>query len=1133
MKAILFSIILAGTALLPASLGAQMACPCQPVLYLTPDPADLCCYLLNIDFTSAGGCTAVTNFNQITVNTNVGNGTGMISGATAIAPSFSATLNSPTLVTFSTAPGFILSTPQNYVIGQVCFSNASPAFFPAQMVISNGPMDNCAVTHNQDDLTTICTPPNPCDSIFVADTSICSTAPNLLMPLYGCANIPCVTQVKWWIQSPCGTGPWILYQVKPDCSDLLLFPTQFSTDICVYAEVLTDGTCNCPPLITTNTATVLLCDPAGCSILNPNPVEYCDCGNPAPIIAQLSGSTPACPSTVTWYDDQGIVVGATPTFDPPNLCFQGMPDDCYQDYTYKAVIDSPCGKDSCFVVFRIYNKDAPKGKLEMDPVEAQPFCPGEDATLKFTPGCAGDPKKWDWYMRPCVGGSPTQLTDAGKMNPLYLTNRLYQSVYFYVQTQNGVCLADTSQLLIEVKEPPSIISFSAVADPCVEIQTNLSLDFKPCTIQGCNSGCNCTHTVEWYKDGFVIGTSAGVLPPATFTHTGPGSLAGNYYAVLKDDCCPGDSVVSSLVKIEPVCVPVIEGPCFMCNGMPVTLEGEMVLPPRFPCPTISSCTFAWYELIGAVEVNLNNPTQSLLVTQPGTYIFESNCNGCIKRDTFNLPGCTNNCNCGNLQWAAFWHGTTFTTAIDSNVVVTAPCPKAGMDILIHGDLPCMQTACNTNVVDWELTRPAPLPPVVGASPVWIYPHFDAVLPWADCVQPGLYTLKVTRYCGQVPCSYVFRFEIPNCGCLCDDLAADAGAGFGTISNSVNCIRTFKPYALDACDVVTWTIDGNQVSGSSTGNNGFGYNFSILGSGTYTICMTVTRTPIAGPPCTATKCQTVVVNCIGISPRLCLDGNAAKNGNFTEGLTMGHLGSGLGAVADWQALPELTDGLVFVEDSAGGYDQGYLVFYGGSGHPAGIIQDTDLDENEYVNLDYNIRNIRDDQLPPGTRLEFSLYSDPEGTDQQILYSDMIETGASSGWTSRSVSVEVSPNPDYPYLVVSLTNDQSGSFSLVALDNLEICSSSDPLGLDGKTPVSPVFRLFPNPANEEITIEWKGLETRKGSVQIISSLGQVLRTIPIEEGSQRLTTTVAGLPQGIYFVKIRSGRKALKVMKFVKS
>ncbi|MBK7408662.1 MAG: hypothetical protein IPJ40_11710 [Saprospirales bacterium] len=480
----------------------QPPCTCKPVVNLTADMSDPCCYFIDVNFPNPAGCTFPTDFNQITVMTT---GTGIITGTVGSSP-FSATTTS-TLATFSTSPGI---TPLPQLVGQICFANYTPAPFQVQLVVSNSALspDPCAESFSFP-VTTPC--PAPCEDIFVADQTVCSTDESLLIPLIGCSNVAsCLQQVKWYVRSPC-SGPWTLYQVKPDCSDLVLAPNKFTNDICVYAEVLTDGTCNCP-LLVSNEATIYLCDPVSCSIQNTNP-DFCTCGNPTPIIVVPSISNPNCPYTVVWYDEQGNVVGNSPAYTPTTLCFQGLPTDCYQDFLYKAVIDSPCGKDSCFTTIRVYNDNAPKGSLVLLPAvppEVQPYCPGEDAILQFTPGCAGDPKMWDWYVRPCVGGSPTYLGNAGKMNPLYLTNKLYQSVYYYVETQNGTCPLDTVQLKIEVKEPPSIISFNAVPDPCVEQQVLLSLDFAPCTIEGCGTNCNCTYSVDWYKDGFVVGTSTGV-----------------------------------------------------------------------------------------------------------------------------------------------------------------------------------------------------------------------------------------------------------------------------------------------------------------------------------------------------------------------------------------------------------------------------------------------------------------------------------------------------------------------------------------------------------------------------------------------------------------------------------------------
>ncbi|MBK7408659.1 MAG: T9SS type A sorting domain-containing protein [Saprospirales bacterium] len=89
-----------------------------------------------------------------------------------------------------------------------------------------------------------------------------------------------------------------------------------------------------------------------------------------------------------------------------------------------------------------------------------------------------------------------------------------------------------------------------------------------------------------------------------------------------------------------------------------------------------------------------------------------------------------------------------------------------------------------------------------------------------------------------------------------------------------------------------------------------------------------------------------------------------------------------------------------------------------------------------------------------------------------------------------------------------------------------------GFDQRAFFGSGFPPFPNPANNEITIEWDGFDVKRGSAQIVGSLGQLLRKIPIQDGSTSLTTSVADLPEGIYFVKILSGRRTLKVLKFIK-
>jgi len=694
---------------------------CTPIVQLAPDPTDPCCRLLNISFPNPAACNFPTGFNQITVTSG---GTGIITGATGVG-SFSPAVNNPNLATFTNSTGI---TPLTQTVGKICFANYSTAAFPVQLVISNSLLnpDPCAKTFSYS-ISTPC--PRPCTNISVANATVCNNDATMQVPLIGCSNVCQLTQVKWYVQNPCGS-PGVLYQVKNDCSPLTILPNQYTNDICVYAEVLTTGICDCP-LITSNTATIHFCKPITCSIPNPNPNEYCDSGTPGPLTVLVAGSTINCPNTYAWYDGQGILVGSTATYTPPTLVFQGLATDCYQDYIFKAVVTSPCGQSTCTTSYRVYNSAAPKGQLDMLPVETQPFCPGEDATLHFTPGCAGDPKMWDWWRRPCVGASPapSHLVDAGTMNPLYNTNKLDQSWWYYVETTNGVCPSDTVQLKIEVKNPVAINWFTAIPDPCVEQQVVLTLDFQPCTVEGCGTNCTCTHTIDWCLNGFVIATTSNVTgTQASYTNTTP-PLAGNYYAILRSDCCPGDTLQSDLIRIRPSCVPKIKGPCFICNGVPVTLIGEMYIPPREPC--LDFCTFEWCELINGVcgPVLSTNPT--FTATHAGTYVFTSNCNGCIKSDTFYLRDCFNPCACGSLQWAQFWQPWSFNqpiTCSNSATPVIAPCPKQGTDYFIFGNFTCAPNSCGNNTVTWELTRPFPLPSITGVSN-FSYPFFVATLPW--------------------------------------------------------------------------------------------------------------------------------------------------------------------------------------------------------------------------------------------------------------------------------------------------------------------------------------------------------------------------------------------------------------------
>jgi hypothetical protein len=491
----------------------------------------------------------------------------------------------------------------------------------------------------------------PNSAMFVVrDTAFChNTALSVEIPLENCALAgPCNTaQINWYVK-PCSSPSWPLapYQSSagPGCSNLVLYPDQYPGETCleVYAEVFLAGNCCGTATLLSNTATVTLCHPPGCFIINPNPVAPCQMIVPQPLQVSFV-TTPACSYSVQWYYQGQPIPGATGlTYQPPVLSFEGSPNDCYYDHIFTAELSGICGPLSCSTRIRVYNENAPVGAIVMNPAEAMPFCPGEDATLHYQEACVGIPPMWEWYfstaVAPVIPNDYVPLPGSGDMNPLVNTNKLFQTTWFAVKKQNGGCPAAWIEFQIEVKDALSITGFSAMPDPCVDTQVSLLVDFTPSPVGG-----SCMYIIDWYKDGFLIGTSTSNTAPVSFTYSNPapglGSLAGNYYATIRDNCCP--QVAKTWVEsIAPACVPAIVGPCFRCfdDPSPIVLTGIMLIPPSQPCPT--ACHYQWYEVVqGALQpiAGANQPTYT--PSQGGTFVFEANCGGCVRQAAHTVVDC--------------------------------------------------------------------------------------------------------------------------------------------------------------------------------------------------------------------------------------------------------------------------------------------------------------------------------------------------------------------------------------------------------------------------------------------------------------------------------------------------------------
>jgi len=493
----------------------------------------------------------------------------------------------------------------------------------------------------------------PTISPEVRDTAVCRTSTTAYIPLINCPTACGVTQVRWFVK-PCSASVWPTtpYQISsgPGCADLLFLPYQYTGEACVevYSEITLDGRCCGTTLLTSNTATVTLCDPVSCTINNPNPA-FCQSGNPAALQVSFP-SAPPCDYTVQWYYQGAAINGATNlSYQPPVLNFPtNLPSSvCFYDHGFSVVLTGPCGPSTCATTIRVYNDNADAGQIDMIPFESQPFCPGEDATLVYSPACAelpsGPPPMWTWWSSVSSGSGFNQIPGSGTMDGVINTNKLWQTTWYKVIKQNGVCPADEIDYQIVVKDALVINNFTAVPDPCADTQVALTVDFTPSPIAGTDTdtGVPCLYVIDWYLNGNLIHTSTSMFSSVTWTYPSPtpgsGSIAGVYYAVVRDNCCPQSAQTWPII-IDPTCVPIIIGPCFRCfnDNSPITLTGVMVLPPKDPCPDF--CTYQWYDgttgtpIPGATNATYISPTA-------GIFIFESNCNGCIRTAVHEVVQC--------------------------------------------------------------------------------------------------------------------------------------------------------------------------------------------------------------------------------------------------------------------------------------------------------------------------------------------------------------------------------------------------------------------------------------------------------------------------------------------------------------
>ena len=485
-----------------------------------------------------------------------------------------------------------------------------------------------------------------CKEAFFPDTALCRTGSELLVDVEFFGTVTDITLVNYWITpGPCTSG--VLpqgqpYQQSRPYKPLKLIPSLLPSDqYCIYAEVYLGPNERPCTLLKTNIATVDLCNPVNVSLSGSQ--DFClqqgDQVQPNPLTLTLP-TNGACydASSIRWYRNGVLIPGAnSTTYQPSTIINNMVSTDCRYTETYRAEIDSPCGPASASVVIGIDNADADVGDLYLDPLEPLPFCPGEDASIRFDENCATSmlpPERWRWSQR-TSSTSYAKIVGSGNTNPLWNTNRLFEDTWYQVERKNGTCPMESVELMIPVREVLNIVNFNVKAlDACRENGARISVNFS-----GCPSGvCPCPVQVEYYYNDNLIHTSINTTGADFYDFMAPASdvFCGNYYVILRQQCC--NQVVQSQVEVFECPIELAAGGnCYCCNN------GEALLLQGFPInvdPVTYPCSFQWYLWDGSTWNLIPGATSAAHVPAGfGRFKLVMDCAGCIREAEHTIKDC--------------------------------------------------------------------------------------------------------------------------------------------------------------------------------------------------------------------------------------------------------------------------------------------------------------------------------------------------------------------------------------------------------------------------------------------------------------------------------------------------------------
>jgi hypothetical protein len=313
---------------------------------------------------------------------------------------------------------------------------------------------------------------------------------------------------------------------------------------------------------------------------------------------------------------------------------------------------------------------------------------------------------------------------------------------------------------------------------------------------------------------------------------------------------------------------------------------------------------------------------------------------------------------------------------------------------------------------------------------------------------------------------------------------------------------------------------------------------------YVVCIDVTRTvPGTTPPltCKQSRCYTIDLDCslfTGVGERggsgACA-GSVVRNGGFTQGAEAGGMLSG-GTAYGWK----VSGGDPEIVMEPGQSDTNFVRLRGNRLYSDRLYQDSLPTISGKSQLSFAFRPILS-TLVEGSELVVRLSKEPQdssiciGDCQEIMRFPIpvLDSTFSGVWLTAFSGDSITVAGKYLTFQVEnpFTDDDEALKSVLDIDNICLRNVNFVPTKDLSAAAHQFF-LYPNPTTGELTVEWPGLALQKGALQLVNSVGQAVRTLSVSDGATQQRTNVTDLPSGIYFIKVLTEGRLLKVLKFVK-